>query len=199
MEKVFINPITFREDGFALGAQMLDDGFEADFLLILLRGGAEIGCFVDEYLGYFGVNTGLIFMRTSSYDDIDKTSGNVIISDVGDLIKDLKSTSKVAIIDDIFDTGLSIEAVLNFLQESLKENCPKDIRIATVDYKPTRNLTKRVPNYYVNAVKEWLVYPHELKGLTIDEIRQGMGSKIANLIETTMNNRNLMNSTNSEK
>ncbi len=47
---------------------------------------------------------------------------------------------------------------------------PENVRIATVYYKPSRNKTRLVPDFYVRATDEWLVFPHELKGLTREEI-----------------------------
>jgi hypothetical protein len=41
-----------------------------------------------------------------------------------------------------------------------------------VYYKPSRNRTALPPDYYVTATEDWLVFPHELKGLTHEEIRR---------------------------
>jgi hypothetical protein len=49
---------------------------------------------------------------------------------------------------------------------------PETVRIATVYYKPSRNKTNLAPDYFVHEVDEWLVFPHELRGLTDDEIRK---------------------------
>ena len=46
------------------------------------------------------------------------------------------------------------------------------IKIATVFYKPSKNQTQLVPDYYIRSTEEWLVFPHEIDGLTEDEIRQ---------------------------
>ena len=47
---------------------------------------------------------------------------------------------------------------------------PKDIRVATAWFKPKYNLTDIVPDYYINDTDQWLVFPHELEGLTREEI-----------------------------
>ena len=78
---------------------------------------------------------------------------------------------------------MSIKAVLDALQDQLGENLPIDIRIATIDFKPLRNKTNRIPNYYVNETNDWLVYPHELEGLTLEEIKQNWGDEIYNIVE----------------
>jgi hypothetical protein len=52
----------------------------------------------------------------------------------------------------------------------MRRNMPKDIRIATAWFKPKYNLTDIVPDYYNNETDQWLVFPHELEGLTREEI-----------------------------
>ena len=50
---------------------------------------------------------------------------------------------------------------------------PKNIRIACPYYKPQNNKTDIVPDYFVHESAEWLVFPHEISGLTPDEIING--------------------------
>ena len=38
-------------------------------------------------------------------------------------------------------------------------------------FKPTKNKTNRKPDYYIHETDNWLVFPHELEGLTAEEIR----------------------------
>ena len=40
-------------------------------------------------------------------------------------------------------------------------------------YKPKNNKTDIVPDYFVHESEEWLVFPHEISGLTSDEIING--------------------------
>ena len=75
------------------------------------------------------------------------------------------------IVDDVYDSGLSIEAVIDNLKLKARKNTPH-IRVATVYYKPGNNKTDRTPDYYVHETDQWLVFPHELDGLTIEEIYQ---------------------------
>ena len=64
-----------------------------------------------------------------------------------------------------------LEAVLEELQKRCPDNHPANVRIATVYYKPLRNRSRLVPDYYVHATEQWLVFPHELVGLSAEEIR----------------------------
>ena len=74
------------------------------------------------------------------------------------------------IVDDVWDTGLSIDAVIEHLAEESRRNTPHDIRVATAYYKPQNNKTDRAPDFYVHETDRWLVFPHELHGLEADEI-----------------------------
>lgn len=186
--KHFTTPDQLRVDSFKLGAQVIKDGFKLDFMICLFRGGAIIGCYVHEILKYTydkeGHKVDHVAIRTSRYSGIDKTMPTVAVHNLGYLTERLQPGSKVLIVDDVFDTGLSVEAVFDRLREKLGDRMPTDIRVATIDYKPTRNKTGRVPNYYVNISNEWLVYPHELEALTIQEISDNFSPEIADIVSS---------------
>jgi len=76
-------------------------------------------------------------------------------------------------VDDVFDSGKSIDAIFERLKKKTRRNMPSNIKIACPWYKPTRNVTTRKPDYYVNKTDEWLVFPHELKGLSVEELKLG--------------------------
>ena len=77
------------------------------------------------------------------------------------------------VVDDVFDTGRSIEALIRTLEQQTRLNMPKDVRIACPYYKPRNNKTDIIPHYFIHQSDEWLVFPHELSGLTPDEIISG--------------------------
>jgi len=58
---------------------------------------------------------------------------------------------------------------------------PTDVRVACPWFKPKNNKVDIVPDYYVHQSEEWLVFPHELSGLTEDELLKGK-SDLANII-----------------
>ena len=73
----------------------------------------------------------------------------------------------------MFDSGRSIDALIKQIKALSRLNTPKDIRIACPWYKPTNNQVNIVPDYYIHESAEWLVFPHELSGLTSEEIIEG--------------------------
>jgi hypothetical protein len=80
---------------------------------------------------------------------------------------------------------LSIHQTIIELKRACKKNTP-EIRVATPYYKPANNKTDRVPDYYLHSSDEWLVFPHEIDGLTVEELRENRPelTQIANKIES---------------
>jgi hypoxanthine phosphoribosyltransferase len=74
------------------------------------------------------------------------------------------------IVDDVFDSGSSIKAVIETLKKKMRRNLPDDIRIATPWFKPKKNVTGIIPDYFIHETDQWLIFPHELDGLTREEI-----------------------------
>ena len=52
----------------------------------------------------------------------------------------------------------------------IRKNIPHDIRMAMPWYKPLRNIIDTVPDYYIHETDDWLVFPHEMDGLSEEEI-----------------------------
>lgn len=182
-QKLFVSPETQRLDSYRLASKIVKDGFHPDFMVAIWRGGASIGICVHEFLKYKNINTDHISIRTSRYTGIDETADNVAVHNLGYLVERLTTSSKVLLVDDVFDSGKSIAAIFDELRSKCGDNTPSDIRVATIYYKPTRNVTDRVPEYYVTESSEWIVFPHELEALTLEEIAHSKGAEVAELLE----------------
>ena len=89
------------------------------------------------------------------------------------------------LVDDVFDSGRSIKAIFEHLQKKTRRNMPKEIKTACPWYKPSKNVTDIVPDYFLKETDQWLVFPHELQGLTVEEIIKNKPS-IANMISPHM-------------
>ena len=171
MEKVYISAQQLLEDSFELAINIYESGFRPDYIVGVWRGGAPVGIAVQELLHVFGVESDHIAIRTSSYTGIGERSKKVKVHGLTYLIKRLESEDSLLIVDDVHDSGMSINQTILDIQRACKKNTP-EIRIATPYYKPKNNQTKRVPDYYIHESSDWLVFPHEIDGLTTDEIRE---------------------------
>lgn len=172
VDKFYISPQSLLDDSFRLGSMVFDSGFHPSFILALWRGAAPIGIAVQEFLSYRGVVSDHIAIRTASYTGIDNQSTEIAIYGLNYLIKNVTHKDRLLIVDDVFDTGHTIEALINHLQEKARRNTPEDIRVAVPYYKPSRNLTNRVPDYFLHETGQWLKFPHSLEGLSEEEVRQ---------------------------
>ena len=171
-DKVYLTADRLLEDSFALANQVLDSGFVPTHIVGIWRGGAPVGIAVQELLAYRGVETDHIAVRTASYTGIDQQAKEVRVYALGYLIDVLNPEDRLLVIDDVFDTGRSVEAFLRELKARCRHNMPETVKIATAYYKPSRNQTALKPDYFVHETEEWLVFPHEICGLSEDEIRQ---------------------------
>ncbi len=174
MNKRFIAANDLLLDSFQLAANIFQAGFKPDFLVGLWRGGSAVGIAVQEGLDYFGIKTDHIAIRTSytglpDYSKmVDKADG-IRVHGLQYLLENLCSEHSLLIVDDVYSTGSSVNAVIETLSRKTRRNLPKDIRIATVWYRPT-DRTIRPPDYFVHEIADWLILPYELSGLSIEEL-----------------------------
>ncbi len=84
------------------------------------------------------------------YEDVDETTDEpeIFWSDVE------KLEGKVLIVDDVADTGNTLEVVL----DHLKERIEGELKIATIAYKPS---SKIMPDYFIYETEKWIVFPWE--------------------------------------
>ncbi len=169
-QKIYLDAQALLEDSFRLGAQVVASGFRPSIMIAVWRGGTPVGIAVQELLAYSGIETDHIAIRTSSYRGIDGRSSEIRIHGMSYLIKKVRHEDRLLIVDDVFDTGSTLDAVIRHLEEKARLNTPHDIRIAVPYFKPSRNLTARVPDYYLHETEDWLKYPHSLEGLSPEEI-----------------------------
>ena len=169
MDKTVLSAQDLLEDSFELGLQVLESGFKPTMIIAIWRGGTPVGMGVQEILSYCGVESDHIAIRTSSYIGVDQR-GAVAVHGLDYIIKKICHDDRVLIVDDVFDTGNTIVAVIAELTSRARDNTAEDIRVAVPWYKPSRNETDIVPDYFIRETAEWLVFPHELDALTPVEL-----------------------------
>ena len=171
-EKQYLYADELLIDSFQLAERVLLSGFEPTMIIAIWRGGVPIGIAVQEFLAFCGVETDHIAIRTSSYDaGIDQRLGGIRVHGLNYLVKNVTAGDRLLIVDDVFDTGRTVDAVIGRLNELARRNTPADIRVAVPYYKPSRREVDRIPDYFLEETDAWLMYPHSLEGLTVDEIR----------------------------
>lgn len=167
----YLDAQTLLEDSFRLGALVYSSGFLPTFIVAVWRGGAPVGLAVQELLAYHGVRTKHIAIRTSAYSAVDQRHRQVAVYGLSHLVKNLTAEDRLLLVDDVFDTGRTIQAIVDRLREQLRRNMPRQVYIAVPYFKPSRNETALVPDFYLHETERWLRYPHELDGMTAADIR----------------------------
>ncbi len=170
VDKLFISANSLLRDSMELARLVVSSGFQADVP----------GCHVARRRAHRHRRAGSarvpLHTRRSHRDShlllhghrpADKT---VRVHAIDYLVSRLSADDELLLVDDVFDSGRSLEAVIRELKQRCRRNWPEKWRIATVYYKSTRNRSALVPDYYVLDTDKWLVFPHELIGLTREEI-----------------------------
>ena len=177
LDKIFVTEEELLLDAYRLGVEVFNSGFRPSFIVGLWRGGSSVGIAVQECLQHLGVETDHIALRTSyrgmqRYQRmVDEASSEIRVHGTQYLLETMNAEDGLLIVDDVYSTGLNVKAVIDRLASRMRRNLPHDLRIAVPWYKPARNRTGRMPDYYLHETDKWLVLPYELNGLSLDEIR----------------------------
>ena len=184
MKKVFIDAEELLLDSYRLAIQIYESEFRPDFIIGLWRGGSPVGIAVQDCLEYLGVETDHISVRTSyqgmsSYSDMIEKESNISVHGLQYVFDNLNSSDALLIVDDVYSTGLSVKAVIDRLSEKMRRNMPEDVRIAAPWVKPDKNHSGRLADYFLHETDNWLVFPYELDGLSLDEIQENKSELMA--------------------
>lgn len=178
MQKKFLDEQELIQDSFRLGVKIFESGFKPTFIVGLWRGGSSVGIYVQECLQTLDVETNHISLRTSYrgqpyyHEMASSPVADIRVHGTKYLIDNLNSDDSLLIVDDVFSTGKNIEAVINKLQTRLRRNMPNEVRVATLWQRPSFKAVNTKPDFVLHQTEDWLVFPYEMTGLTLDEIKQ---------------------------
>lgn len=199
-DKLFIDANGLLEDSFALAARVLESEYIPDLIIGIWRGGSSIAVAVHEFFHFKGFEVDHLPLSINSYTGIGEQSATICIHGF-DLIEShlkepaidnnsnstaLATGKKLLIVDDVFDSGRSLSALqkqIIRLGSGLSPRLRPEIRIACPWFKPDNNQTSLFPDYYLHETERWLVFPHELMGLSKDEIKQGKSHCVSRLLK----------------
>jgi hypoxanthine phosphoribosyltransferase len=181
MNKEFIPYDTVRNNALKLAHRICHEGFIPDVIYVSLRGGAYLGNVISEYFkvvrkGGRPVYYAAVVAR--SYTDVRK-AGKIMVEGWTYAPEHLRVGDRVLLVDDIFDTGRTINHLAEII---LAKGIPRqDLKIAVHDYKYIYDKTDQLPfqpDYWCRkhelSEKDedmWVHYlSHELVGLTPEEL-----------------------------
>lgn len=181
--KEFIPYDVIRDNAIRLAQRISDDDFVPDVIYVSLRGGAYMGNVISEYFKFLRRGKRPVFYAAvvaRSYTDIHERE-RVSVDGWTYSPEHLRSGDRILLIDDIFDTGRTVN---HLVQVILEKGIPrKDIRVAVHDYKIRRYVPEHLPiqpDYYCRKhdvatpeEDQWIHYlSHEMVGLLPQEIEQ---------------------------
>lgn len=183
MNKEFLPYDTIRNDGFKLARQIWEDGFIPDIIYVSLRGGSSLGNAIHEWFKLKNKNNRPILYAAvvaHSYSDANEQT-KMMIDGWTYSPEHLRSGDRILLVDDIFDSGATINYLVSaFLEKGIPR---RDIKIAVHDYKVFHNKEVSAPiqpDYWcrkhdIRSDKDvqWIHYMgHELAGLTPEELEK---------------------------
>jgi len=188
-EKLYVKEQDLMLDGFRLGKQIFTQKYKPDFIVGIWRGGSSVGIVVQECLQYLGIHADHIPIRTSyegmqHYPEMIRNSDQIRVHGIDYLVDQLDAEHNLLLVDDVYSSGLSVQAVKEKLRKKLRHNCPHSIKVAAAWYRPVEN--RPAPDFFVNQTDQWLVLPYELSGLSMDEITANK-PWVAKLLESNGN------------
>jgi hypoxanthine phosphoribosyltransferase len=183
MKKEFLQFDAVRNNALKLAYRIYNDGFVPDVIYVSLRGGAYLGNVLSEYFKIVHEGSRPVYYAAvvaRSYTDVAK-SEKIRIDGWTYSPEHLRVGDKVLLVDDIFDSGRTI----NYLaQVILDKGIPRnDLKIAVHDYKYFIDKEEQLPiqpDYWCRkhevSVRDegyWIHYmSHELVGLAEEELEE---------------------------
>ncbi|MDR2535825.1 MAG: phosphoribosyltransferase [Treponema sp.] len=183
MKKEFLSYDVVRNNALKLARQIYQDGFTPDVIYVSLRGGAYIGNVISEYFKILRSGGRPVYYAAvvaRSYTGV-RQSENIMVEGWTYAPEYLRVGDKVLLVDDIFDTGRTINYLADII---LERGIPRqDFKVAVHDYKYFYDKPEQLPiqpDYWcrrhdlsIHGEEQWIHYmSHELVGLTQQELQE---------------------------
>ena len=183
MRKEFLPYDTVRNNALKMAHKIYHDGFIPDVVYVSLRGGVYLGNVISEYFKIIQRRVRPVYYAAvvaRSYTGV-RESEEVKVEGWTYTPEALRTGDKILLVDDIFDTGRTINHLTKIIME--KGIPRKDIKVAVHDYKYFYDKADHFPvqpDYWcrkhelsINEEDLWIHYSsHELIGLSQEELEK---------------------------
>jgi hypoxanthine phosphoribosyltransferase len=181
MKKEFLHYDAMRNNVIKLANRIYKEGFHPDVIYVSLRGGAYLGNIISEFFKIVHKGKHPVYYAAvvaHSYTDV-ASAQSVRVDGWTYSPEHLRVGDKVLLVDEIFDSGRTINHLANII---LDKGIPRDdLKIAVHDYKDILEDHRKFPirpDYWCRrhemSTKDesgWIHYmSHELVGLSGQEI-----------------------------
>jgi hypoxanthine phosphoribosyltransferase len=169
--KIYLSSKEVLQAGQDLAIEIINRQLFPDLVVVLWRGGALLGTALQETLALFSethknqkLNCQHHCLQTSSYTGIE-SPGEVKVIGTELLLERAIGCNRILIVDDIWDSGNTIMKVRSLLQAP-----GRDILTCVGWFHRQHNQHAYDPDYFYKETSQWVVFPHELCGLSREEI-----------------------------
>ncbi len=164
--KRYISANDLLQQSFQLAEKVWQDQYRPDAIVGIWRGGAPVAVALHEYFHWKGHEAAHFPLSARSYRGLDQR-GEVSIVGLDALAEQLRPMSSLLLVDDVVDSGNTLAALLDALASAAPS---LDVRLAAPWFKPERLQVDVQPHYWLHETSDWLVFPHELMGLSEAEV-----------------------------
>jgi len=169
MKKQYITPDELLAAAFSLGMAVHESGFRPHVLVGIWRGGTPVAAAVHELLHVLGHRPVHGAIKTASYTGLGAREEAVTVEGLQWLLARLGPDQSILMVDDILDTGHTWRVLREQITGAGHPGI--DLRMAVAWWKAGSDQTGLLPDYHVHRAKDWLVFPHEVAGLSVAELR----------------------------
>lgn len=142
----YINWSEYGNLADALAEKVRSSGKHYDLVVGIARGGIPVAMAVSDHL-----NVKIDFVNVKSYSDFGKRVPPRILSTLTEAIEG----KDILLVDDLVDQGDTLASMKKYLGDQM----PRTLDTAVMFKKPW---SKQEPDYYLETVTEWVVFPFEL-------------------------------------
>lgn len=170
--KIHITAARLERDAWRFARRLLDEGVRPGIVVGITRGGAQIAVYLQEvFHRETGTPPAFATVHAASYTGIGE-AGAVRVGSLEGVREPCRPGMRMLIVDDIFDRGMTFAAVHAALAEGLTDLEPT-LELAALYHKPDCAAVDLRPDYVHQTfpAEAWLVFPHELVGLSEAELR----------------------------
>jgi hypoxanthine phosphoribosyltransferase len=169
-EMIHVTAQDMLVQSFRLGRKIYESGFRPKHAISIWRGGTPVGLGVDAFFRQRGHFINHTTIATESYAGIG-VQEHVTVKGLEHVVRSACREDALLIIDDVYESGNTINAILDILRERTRANFPERILVGTLHRKPEK---VRYSDVEVCSLCEmpadcWIDYPHELADLVTDD------------------------------
>lgn len=170
VDLLHVTPGRMLLDSLRLGRRLFETGFRPKHAISIWRGGTTVGLGVDAYFRNRGIFINHTTIATESYVGIDARE-NVVVKGLGHVIDSICREDGLLIIDDVYETGNTIRAIIETIRKRARANTPTRIMVGTIHRKPEKVQYQDAEVVCLHDVDgaTWIDYPHELVDLVTED------------------------------